>query len=47
MEPGYGTAIGLVLFLFVAIISGFQVRFMYLSGAQNAGRTGPREGRTG
>jgi ABC-type sugar transport system permease subunit len=34
MEPGYGTAIGLVLFLFVAIISGFQVRYMYLSGAK-------------
>jgi ABC-type sugar transport system permease subunit len=38
MEPGYGTAIGLVLFLFVAVISGFQVRYMYLSGAQRAGR---------
>jgi ABC-type sugar transport system permease subunit len=34
MEPGYGTAIGLVLFLFVAVISGFQVRYMYLSGAK-------------
>ena len=33
MEPGYGTAIGLVLFVFVGIISGFQVRYMYLSGA--------------
>lgn len=33
-EPGYGTAIGLVLFLFVAVISGFQVRYMYLSGAK-------------
>lgn len=36
MEPGYGTAIGLVLFVFVAIISGFQVRYMYLSGAKGA-----------
>ncbi len=43
-EPGYGTAIGLVLFVFVAIISGFQVRYMYLSGAPKAGR-GSREGR--
>jgi ABC-type sugar transport system permease subunit len=34
MEPGYGTAIGLLLFLFVAVISGFQVRYMYLSGAK-------------
>jgi len=34
MEPGYGTAIGLVLFLFVAVISGFQVHYMYLSGAE-------------
>jgi len=45
MEPGYGTSIGLVLFLFVAVISGFQVRYMYLSGAERAGRKGPREGR--
>jgi raffinose/stachyose/melibiose transport system permease protein len=47
MEPGYGTAIGLVLFLFVAVISGFQVRYMYLSGAKGAGagRKEPREGR--
>jgi ABC-type sugar transport system permease subunit len=33
-EPGYGTAIGLVLFVFVAIISSFQVRYMYMSGAE-------------
>ena len=38
MEPGYGTAIGLVLFVFVAIISGFQVRYMYLSGAKRLKR---------
>jgi raffinose/stachyose/melibiose transport system permease protein len=38
MEPGYGTTIGLVLFVFVAIISGFQVRYMYLSGAEKKGR---------
>ena len=46
MEPGYGTSIGLVLFLFVGIISGFQVRYMYLSGAgkAGAGRKGARGG---
>lgn len=37
VEPGYGTAIGLVLFLFVAIISGFQVRYMYMSGSTKSG----------
>jgi ABC-type sugar transport system permease subunit len=42
MEPGYGTAIGLVLFLFVAIVSGFQVRYMYLSGAGRAKGGGKR-----
>ena len=49
MEPGYGTAIGLVLFLFVAVISGFQVRYMYLSGAgkRKAGRRAARRGRKG
>ena len=41
MEPGYGTAIGLVLFLFVAIISGFQVRYMYLSGAEDSSGKAP------
>ena len=49
MEPGYGTAIGLVLFVFVAVISGFQVRYMYLSGAGkgDAGRRAARRGRKG
>jgi len=49
MEPGYGTAIGLVLFLFVGVISAFQVRYMYLSGAgkADAGRRAARRGRKG
>jgi len=42
VEPGYGTAIGLVLFVFVAIFSGFQVRYMYLSGAQKPRAQGAR-----
>jgi raffinose/stachyose/melibiose transport system permease protein len=45
MEPGYGTSIGLVLFLFVAVISGFQVRYMYLSGAQSPAYKRLRDGR--
>lgn len=46
MEPGYGTAIGLLLFVFVAIISGFQVRYMYMSGSGKpaAGRGQARGG---
>jgi len=46
MEPGYGTAIGLVLFIFVAIISGFQVRYMYMSGSGKAA-AGSRAARRG
>lgn len=47
MEPGYGTAIGLLLFVFVAVISGFQVRYMYMSGSgkQASGRGQARGGR--
>ena len=46
--PGaLGTAIGLLLFVFVAVISGFQVRYMYMSGSgkQASGRGQARGGR--
>lgn len=34
LDRGYGSAIGMALFLFVAIISAFTVRHMYLEGAK-------------
>lgn len=34
LDRGYGSAIGMALFVFVAIISAFTVRHMYLEGAK-------------
>ena len=34
LDRGYATAIGMVLFLFVALFSFLQVRHMYLSGTE-------------
>jgi ABC-type sugar transport system permease subunit len=34
LDRGYGSAIGLALFLFVAVISVFTVRYMYNEGAK-------------
>lgn len=34
LERGLGTAIGIALFCFVGVISGFTVRYMYLQGAK-------------
>lgn len=37
LERGYGTAIGIALFCFVAVISGFTVRYMYVQGGRKEG----------
>lgn len=34
LDRGYGSAIGIALFIFVAIISGFTVRYMYNEGVK-------------
>lgn len=34
LDRGYGSAIGIVLFLFVALISAFTVRYMYAEGTK-------------
>jgi ABC-type sugar transport system permease subunit len=37
-EPGYATAIGLVLFLFIIVLSCLQVRYMYMTGVERRGQ---------